>query len=564
MRIQKLITNSFSHRTYAGMVAAIFALVIPGGVRATTPTCVTVVGTSDLHGAIEPHRLELDAAAHHKATPGDVEVLRYGGLMVQASYIRALRAKFPHEVVLVDGGDLYQGTMVSNLSRGKAVTAAYNALKFDAAAVGNHEFDYGPLKKGGADRLGVFKKRISESRFPFLAVNIREKRSGKPVSWAKPSVLITRNGIKVGIIGAATVETPRVTKPQNVVGLKFLDPAPLIVEEAKILRARGAKLIVFVAHMGGKCKNLSDPNDLSSCATESEMFDTLKRLEPGTVDIAVAGHTHAFVAHRVNGVATIQAGARGRQLAWVRACLPEKTARSVQTTIHAPVDLCLDAFSNGRCRRDQGKPPLQPAEFMGRRIEIDKEIQGVLRPFIEAVSAVQHRDIRVNIPKPLTRTGHEVKYDLGTLVAASLRAATHADVGIQNIGGVRADLPAGRLRYGQVFEVLPFGNKLSVVKLKGDVLLNIVQALINRRHKPPFVAGLKLKRAAGGVWNVFTEDGKSLNANTEYTLATNDFLVTGGEGLDRFFSQLPKGNIKISDTDILDSLIDLLRKRFPG
>lgn len=529
--------------------------------------CITVVGTSDLHGAIEPHQLVVDKQAKSS--------LRYGGLMVQASYIGTLRQRHPGEVILLDAGDLYQGTMVSNLSRGRAVTLAYNALGLDAAAVGNHEFDYGPLSAGGADRLGVFKKRIGESRFPFLAVNIRRRLSGKPVDWAKPSVLLERNGIQVGIIGAATVETPRVTRPENVVGLDFVDPVPPIIAEAAVLRRAGAQVVVLVAHMGGACAATSDPADLSTCTTTSEMFATLQRLPRGTIDVAVGGHTHAFVAHRVNGVAVIQAGARGRQLAWVRICLadaggsgttphPQRGHESPLTVIHPPIDMCLETFSNGSCRRGGGSPPLKRANFLGLPVRIDPTLQALMAPFIAQVATVQNRAIQVTLPRPLRR-GDANSHRLGTLVAESLRLAAGADVAVQNVGGVRADLPAGSLRYGQLFEVLPFGNKLATVTLSGTDLIKVVRALIRRRAgEAPYVAGLQLSRDSRGDWQILCPDGSPPRPDRSYVLATNDFLVNGGEGLHTIFGRLPADAVHTTDLDMREALIALLRQRFPS
>lgn len=136
-------------------------------VRAT-PIRITLVGTNDVHGWV--------ATQHEKVAGGD---LVYGGAAVLAGYLRILRDENPDGVVLVDGGDLFQGTLISNLTEGSAVIDAYNALGYAAAAVNNHEFDYGPVgplsaAKPGLDPFGALKARIAEARFSLLTANVFE------------------------------------------------------------------------------------------------------------------------------------------------------------------------------------------------------------------------------------------------------------------------------------------------------------------------------------------------------------------------------------------------------
>ena len=116
------------------------------GLAKDAPRCVTIAGTNDLHGAITPQHLkQFD------------KTLRWGGVLAQSGYVQRLRDVYGDRLLLLDGGDLFQGTMVSNLSRGEAVITAYNEMGYTASAIGNHEFDYGPLTPEDPDRLGVFK-----------------------------------------------------------------------------------------------------------------------------------------------------------------------------------------------------------------------------------------------------------------------------------------------------------------------------------------------------------------------------------------------------------------------
>src|SRR6185312_3248430 len=140
-----------------------------------------------------------------------------------------------------------------------------------AAAVGNHEFDYGPVgpdvtAKPGQDRRGALKARAAEAKFPFLVSNIIDQSTGKRIDWPNmpASTLVTIDGVRIGIVGASTQSTPTTTMPANFVGLKMApSTADAVANEARELRAKGAELVILAAHIGSECKDNSEPNDLS-------------------------------------------------------------------------------------------------------------------------------------------------------------------------------------------------------------------------------------------------------------------------------------------------------------
>src|SRR5882672_11143215 len=176
----------------------------PPVVRHGTRT-ISIVGTNDLHGALD--RLPLLA-----------------GFIAN---LRAARAADGGGVLVVDAGDLFQGTLESNLAEGADVVRAYNAMGYAASAVGNHEFDYGP--EGPAvtaqsvedDPRGALKARVREAKFPFLVANILDDKSGERIKWQNmpPSTLVEVAGTLIGIVGASTEQTPYTTMPANFVGL---------------------------------------------------------------------------------------------------------------------------------------------------------------------------------------------------------------------------------------------------------------------------------------------------------------------------------------------------------
>ena len=162
------------------------------------PALVTlsIVGTSDLHGAAFPQNGR-------------------GGLPLLAGYVnnlRAARAADGGAVLLVDSGDTFQGNVESNLSEGALVVDAYNAMGYTAEAIGNHDFDFGSVDSPAARQLpgdlrGALKARAAQARYPFLAANLIDAATGRPVAWPNvwPSRLVEAAGVRVGLVGVMTI-----------------------------------------------------------------------------------------------------------------------------------------------------------------------------------------------------------------------------------------------------------------------------------------------------------------------------------------------------------------------
>ncbi|HYX92635.1 MAG TPA: metallophosphoesterase, partial [Myxococcaceae bacterium] len=287
---------------------------------------ITVVATNDLHGRVT-------ASAAPLPNGGET---RQGGLSTFAGYLEILRAENPGGVLLVDAGDLFQGTLASNLTEGEVVIEAYNHLGYAAAALGNHEFDYGPLGPASVasspqdDPFGALKARLKQARFPILAVNVYDARSGARPEWLPNdgTAIVELKGMKIGLIGLITPTTPNTTHPVNVSTLSFGSLVPEAVAAARRLREKGADLVIGIAHAGGKCSRFDDPTDLSSCDTEfGEIFELLRELPPGLVDAMVAGHTHAELAHSVNGIPVVETPGLGRSFATLDLWVDPKTRR---------------------------------------------------------------------------------------------------------------------------------------------------------------------------------------------------------------------------------------------
>nr|WP_228530839.1 MULTISPECIES: 5'-nucleotidase C-terminal domain-containing protein [Myxococcaceae] len=532
------------------------------------PVRLTLVGTNDLHGWVMPHEGKLP-----DGTP-----VTQGGLATFAGYVAALRQDNPDGVLLLDGGDLFQGTLASNLTEGEVVVRAMNQLGYVAAALGNHEFDFGPVgarsvAQAGDDPVGALKARIAEAHFAVLAANVQEAATGAAPAWLKGdgTLLVERNGVRIGVLGLATPTTPSVTNPVNVAGLRFSPMAPAALAAAQRLRARGAEVVVAVAHAGAVCKRLDDPHDTSSCDRgDSEIFELLEALPAGTLDAVIAGHTHQPVGHFVNGTPVIETSGQGRAFGLVELELDPKTHRVLpeRTRLQAALPVCervearLGTCDERALKEAGAGAQLVPARFRGHPVQADPAMGALLGEALARVQQEQQRPLGVRVPAPLKRA-YEAESDLGNVLTDALRAVAGVDVALLNSGGLRADLPAGELRYGDVFEVLPFDNTLATLTLSPAELRQLLDAAYGHKGGILQVSGLRVTLAGcagqAHVEAVTREDGRPLPASARLRVAMPDFLARGGSGLDAVTRALPPGSIDLGEQrplTVRDALVE--------
>ena len=511
----------------------------------TQPGAVTIsiIGTNDLHGALE--RLPI-----------------LGGYLAN---LRAARAADGGGVVLLDAGDMFQGTLESNLSEGEDVVRAYNQLGYTAAAIGNHEFDFGPVgpavtaKTIEDDARGALKARAAEAKFPFVSANIFDKQSNARIKWPNmpASVMVEVSGVKLGIIGASTEATPFTTMPANFAGLAIAPPAEQIAEEARMLRDKGAQVIVVTAHIGSRCKDLSRPTDISSCDTNEELFRVISDLPKGLVDVWVAGHTHSTIAHRIADIAVIESYASGRAFGRVDLRVaPEGHVTAVK--IHKPQLLC---------EGDEASTLVRPADcktsqYEGKPVVADAAIQTIVDGALERAGARRNEKLGVTVTATVLKSYGTESAEGNLFTDLMLAAMPSADVALTNGGGLRADIPAGQLTYGQIFEAMPFDNRFAIVELKGSHLRKLVSTNLQRGGAILSWGGLAAKaRCKGARLDLqITVRGKPLDDKKTYKLATSDFLASGGDGLIGRL-KLPEGSVKLTDVIIREAMVDVLKKR---
>jgi 5'-nucleotidase len=502
---------------------------------------LSIIGTNDLHGAID--RLPL-----------------FAGFIAN---LRAARAADGGGVVIVDGGDMFQGTLESNLAEGEDVVKAYNQIGYAAVAVGNHELDYGPVgpaviaQSPADDPRGALKARASEARYPFVVSNILDAATSARIDWPNmpASTLIQVAGIQVGIIGASTESTPFTTMPANFRGLQMVAPAPTIAEQARQLRARGATVIIATMHIGSACKQFEDPDDLSSCEQDQEVFKLIAGLPAGAVDVIVGGHTHAGIAHRIHNVAVIESFSSGRAFGRVDLQIGPD-GRVTATKIEKP---------HAMCALDKNHNPLPvaecaPGDYEGKPVVPDPEVQKIVDVAVARAAERRKEPLGVTLTATVTRA-HGVESPEGNLVCDLMLAARpDAQVAVTNGGGLRADLPAGALTYGQLFAAVPFDNRFAIIDVTGRDLRTLVEGNLQRGGGFLSWGGLTAKaRCKADKLDVqIRVGGKPLVEAARYKLVTSDFLASGGDGMIGRL-KLPETAIHMTDVIIRDALADVLR-----
>ena len=404
--------------------------------------------------------------------------------------------------------------------------------------MGNHEFDFG---------IPVLTERMKEAKYPFLAANIFKKGTQERPAWAKPSALLDVRGLKVGVIGLTTVETPTVTRPLNVADLDFRPGGPIAAQEADALRARGATVIVLTAHAGP----LPPDQEIQHIA------EALK----GRVDVIVCGHHHTLIGPPplvVSGIPIVQAGTKLQYFSIVELALDD--AGRMRTF----------AVNDGTFPTPGGPQPIfhdyegRPAEWRGKKVEPDAGIAAILAGYDAQVWKL--RDSRIGSTAVELRKGGP-DYFLGNLVADALRSGAggslQADFALANSGGLRINaLPVGPITFGQLFDLYPFDNEQVVVSLPAPKIRDALEAVLRQAKGPLQVSGLRYtidwerfgkpgadRRAypAGAIVTqvVDARTGKPICETSScspsacqvvcapetYTVSVSDFLAEGGDGL---------------------------------
>ncbi|MGL5379438.1 5'-nucleotidase C-terminal domain-containing protein [Clostridium sp.] len=398
-------------------------------------------------------------------------------------------------VVPVVAGDAYQGTAISNLTKGEPVNEMIKAIKAKVSAVGNHEFDW--------DREDFTTWR-NQGGFDFVAANIVYKETQELADFVEPYVIVENNGVKIAFIGIATTDTPVSTKAEKVEDLDFLDPVETLNKWSPIARAEGADVVVALTHSGA--------TEAADGTITGEAADMAR--EASDVDAVIASHNHKFVdGYVVNNegrkIPVVQGGYNGRGLARLRFTFDsDNNLTDVEPYTHIFQGI-------------EGTLPVNE-EIAARMAQWDKDLEPL---FAEKVAYLENA---------LDHDRNNGLTPLGVTVAEAMRKIGGTQIAIANGGGIRRPLEQGDVTVGDMYEILPFDNQLVTLELKGKDLVKVIEHGIN---PPSFgwgqFAGLKVWYDEDGkVTSIRLEDGTKIDMEKYYTVTTIDFLITGGDSYD--------------------------------
>ncbi|SMC80367.1 bifunctional metallophosphatase/5'-nucleotidase [Sporomusa malonica] len=433
-----------------------------------------ILSVNDFHGALVESGKNLGAAK-------------------LAQFLKEAKAQNPDGTLLFSAGDMFQGSLDSNLLRGKSVVDVMNYAGFDAMTLGNHEFDWG---------IDILKQRIAQSKFPYVCANILDKSSGKPIEYVKPYTILKRNGVNIGVIGIATPETAFKTNPKIIANYTFADPAKTVNSLVPKLKQQGADVIVVLTHLASF---MDERGNISGEAA------TLAIQAVG-VDAIVSGHSHQLVSGKVGSVPVVQAGYNGRAVGKIE-LFYNKVSHKVEST-----NVSVDKLPVSGLLADRDTQVMLE--------ESQRELETVKNVIVgHAAHALSHD--RYELSETL----------LGQFITDNMRQATEADIAFQNTGGLRTGISAGTVTMGNLYEVLPFDNTLCTVAMTGKEILKVLEyGLMNDKVGMIQYSGIKVSydAAKGRVIAVTLADGTQLDLEKTYKVVTNDFMAAGGDGFTMF------------------------------
>jgi 5'-nucleotidase/UDP-sugar diphosphatase len=472
-----------------------------GAGGAPAPAELTILYFNDLHGHLVPFTREGDTT-------------RVGGAARMATLVQRVRAENRlrgRPTLLLEGGDIFQGTPLSSVFKGEPDFRFLNMIGLDAMVLGNHEFDFG---------IEILRQRIQEANFPVLAANVLHEQGGGLL--ARPYVLRTlSNGVRVAIIGFVTDDTPETTDPLNVSGLVFQPP---LLAASRYLPALedSADVLLGLTHIGREADKLL-----------ADTFDEL--------DVIVGGHDQVLI-HKplqMGDVLIAQAAEHGLYLGRVDLTVEGDEVELVADTVY-PITGAIP---------DDPAVAQMVASYTRR---LDRELNKTVG----------------RLSTPLNGERHEIRLrptNFGLLLTTLMKDLTGADFAVLNSGAVRASIDSGPVTLGEIIQALPFANQIMTVQLSGEAVERLLaQSLSVQRHEDGGgflqVAGIRYEAGSAGP-TAITIAGEPLDGTRTYTVATTDFLFHGGDGYD-LFRRLGK-NPKDTGLLLAQVLSDHIRKNSP-
>jgi 5'-nucleotidase len=497
----------------------LFPLFVNGSFASNEMVKVHILGVNDFHG-------QLTRVSKYNDKP-------VGTAAYLAAHLKARKALDPEHTFLVHAGDMVGASgAVSALLQDEPTIEFMNATGFDIGIPGNHEFDEGPdemmrLIYGGAHPKTGPTPFIG-ANFPYIAANVVYKGTNQPLF--PPSIIKEVDGIKIGFIGVVTKDTPLTSTPGSTDNLLFSDEVDAINKEVENVKRKGANTIIVIAHEGGLIES-------SSSELSGRIVDIAKSLRP-EVSVIIAGHTHLFNNQEVNGKLIVQSKCYGSLFEDVTLDIDSHTGKVVSKEVEF-----VPTYHEG----------ITPDPEVERIVNHAKE---KVAPFISQVVGCCEHGIKVD-------QNEAGESPLGEFIADAQRNMMKTDFVLVNVFGVRANISAGDVTIGELYEIQPHGNTLTKMSLTGEQIRRLLNQQFKNNYRPQILqpSGFTFsydpnRPEHDRIVDITADDGTPLQDNKSYTMSVTNFLAAGGDG----FSVLKEG-IHREECDVdVDALIAYVKE----
>lgn len=417
---------------------------------------------------------------------------------VLAQNINDIKKTNPDRTLIIGGGDLYQGSPISNTLRGVPVQKVMDSIGMEVTTLGNHEFDWGLNT--------IIDTTMKDAKYSIICSNLYDKTTGKRVF--EPYKIIEKDGVKIGIIGAITPSTAIKALAKYVENYEFKDIASEINAVVPEVKAK-ADVVLAVIHEGDNLDGKTGP-----------IFDIAAKLKG--VDALLGGDSHSIVNTTVNNMPVYIANNAGKGF------------------IHSKMTIASDgkvSFAGEYIDTSTDKPN----GYKAANPIVDPAVKAIIDAAKAEVGPIFDKVIGT-ASEDLKRTQSAAPYGesyLGNWNTDVMKAKVGADVAFQNNGGLRIDIPKGNITVGTIFTFMPFDNELCIFNMtKAQIKVILEQAFMDG-GKGIQISGLKVSydsaRPSGSrVVDITREDGTAISDTEKLKVVTNDFMATGGDGFKGF------------------------------
>lgn len=511
-------------------------------------TEVRLLAINDFHGNLQP-----PSGSSGRISTGPTATVDAGGAEYLATHFKRLRAGHRHTFSVVAGDNIGGTPLLSGLFHDEPTIESLNKMGVDVSGVGNHEFDEGwrelrRMQNGGCHPVDGCQDGdpFSGAFFQYLAANVFFEGTNRTVL---PSYEIERAGReKVAFIGLTLEGTPLIVTPAGVEGLEFRDEVVTTNALVRKLRRRGIETIVVLIHEGGQQNAPFSQGfmDVNRCENFAGAIKPIVEALDREVDAVVSAHTHQPYVCKFNGIPTTSAASFGRLI--------------------TAIDLRIDG------RRGDVEFVHAANHIVTRDVPKDERQTRLIAKY-DALSAPIANRVVGSASADITRAANPAgESALGDVIAdAQLAATSPADFGgavvaFMNPGGIRADVLAGDVTYGELFTVQPFGNTLVVKTMTGDMIRRLLEQQFEIASPPRilqvsqgFTYSYDTTRPAGSRVSDIAINGTPLDPAASYRVAMNNFLADGGDG----FTVFREGTDQLGGEVDLDALARYFMERSP-